>query len=118
LKHCSFIKPHECSLCFNIDGDHVNEIIKKLNPETNPFVVVSKTFTTQETLTNRNYQRMVLSKNLEQARGYSQHFVPVSTNMEKVNLELIQIMFFMGLGWRSFFIMECRWINHQFGYRL
>jgi len=36
----------------NVDGDHVNEIIKKLNPETTLFVIVSKTFTTQETLTN------------------------------------------------------------------
>ena len=36
----------------NVDGDHVNEIIKKLDPETTLFVVVSKTFTTQETLTN------------------------------------------------------------------
>jgi glucose-6-phosphate isomerase len=36
----------------NVDGDHVNEIIKKINPETTLFVIVSKTFTTQETLTN------------------------------------------------------------------
>ena len=36
----------------NIDGDHVSEIIKTLNPETTLFVIVSKTFTTQETITN------------------------------------------------------------------
>jgi len=36
----------------NIDGDHVSEIIKNLNPETTLFVIVSKTFTTQETITN------------------------------------------------------------------
>ncbi|MGK0326219.1 MAG: glucose-6-phosphate isomerase, partial [Polaribacter sp.] len=36
----------------NIDGDHVSEVIKKLNPETTLFVIVSKTFTTQETITN------------------------------------------------------------------
>jgi glucose-6-phosphate isomerase len=36
----------------NIDGDHVSEVIKKLNPETTLFVIVSKTFATQETLTN------------------------------------------------------------------
>ena len=36
----------------NVDGDHVNEVIKKLNPETTLFVIVSKTFTTQETLSN------------------------------------------------------------------
>ena len=38
----------------NVDGDHVNEVIKKLNPETTLFVIVSKTFTTQETLSNAN----------------------------------------------------------------
>ena len=36
----------------NVDGDHVNEVIKNLNPETTLFVIVSKTFTTQETLSN------------------------------------------------------------------
>ena len=36
----------------NVDGDHVNEVIKKLNPETTLFVIASKTFTTQETLSN------------------------------------------------------------------
>ncbi|MEN8885481.1 MAG: glucose-6-phosphate isomerase, partial [Winogradskyella sp.] len=38
----------------NVDGDHYNEIIKKLDPETTLFVIVSKTFTTQETLSNAN----------------------------------------------------------------
>ena len=38
----------------NIDGDHVSEILKKLDPETTLFVIVSKTFTTQETITNAN----------------------------------------------------------------
>ena len=36
----------------NVDGDHVHEVLKELNPETTLFVVVSKTFTTQETLSN------------------------------------------------------------------
>ncbi len=36
----------------NIDGDHINETLKKLNPETTLFIIVSKTFTTQETITN------------------------------------------------------------------
>ena len=45
----------------NIDGDHVQEVIKNLNPETTLFVIVSKTFTTQETLTNANTKKMVSS---------------------------------------------------------
>ena len=39
----------------NVDGDHVCEILKKLDPQTTLFIIVSKTFTTQETLTNATY---------------------------------------------------------------
>jgi glucose-6-phosphate isomerase len=52
----------------NIDGDHVNEVIK-LNPETTLFVVVSKTFTTQETLTNsETIKEWFYQKNLERSK--------------------------------------------------
>ncbi|MFL0353355.1 glucose-6-phosphate isomerase [Xanthomarina sp. GH4-25] len=69
----------------NIDGDHVNEIIKKLNPETTLFVIVSKTFSTQETLTNANtIKDWFLSKNSNaNQETVSKHFVAVSTNIEK-----------------------------------
>lgn len=67
----------------NIDGDHVAETIKKLNPETTLFVVVSKTFTTQETLSNA----ITLKKWFLQSgktEDVAKHFVAVSTNIEKV----------------------------------
>ncbi|MCD2257967.1 glucose-6-phosphate isomerase [Psychroserpens luteolus] len=67
----------------NVDGDHVNEIIKKLNPETTLFVIVSKTFTTQETLSNANTIREWFLKEAPQD-AVSKHFVAVSTNIEKV----------------------------------
>ena len=67
----------------NIDGDHVNEIIKKLNPETTLFVIVSKTFTTQETLTNSETIRNWFLKSASQ-QDIAKHFVAVSTNIEKV----------------------------------
>ncbi|OUR98240.1 glucose-6-phosphate isomerase [Flavobacteriales bacterium 33_180_T64] len=67
----------------NVDGDHVNEVIKKLNPETTLFVIVSKTFTTQETLSNANTIREWFLKNAPQS-AISKHFVAVSTNIEKV----------------------------------
>jgi len=67
----------------NIDGDHVNEIIKKLNPETTLFVIVSKTFTTQETLTNSETIRKWFLKSASQ-EDVAQHFVAVSTNIQKV----------------------------------
>ncbi len=67
----------------NVDGDHVSETIKKLDPETTLFVIVSKTFTTQETLTNAE----TLQKWFLQAaspKDVARHFVAVSTNIEKV----------------------------------
>ena len=67
----------------NIDGDHVNEIIKHLNPETTLFVIVSKTFTTQETLSNANTIRNWFLKKANQD-DVSKHFIAVSTNLEKV----------------------------------
>ena len=67
----------------NVDGDHVNEIIKKLNPETTLFVIVSKTFTTQETLTNSETIRSWFLKSAQQ-EDVAKHFVAVSTNIKKV----------------------------------
>ena len=67
----------------NIDGDHVNEIIKKLNPETTLFVIVSKTFTTQETLTNSETIRKWFLKTATQ-EDVAKHFVAVSSNIQKV----------------------------------
>ncbi|MFV8335715.1 glucose-6-phosphate isomerase [Flavobacterium sp. RSP29] len=67
----------------NIDGDHVNEIIKKLNPETTLFVIVSKTFTTQETLTNSETIRKWFLKSATQ-EDVAKHFVAVSSNIQKV----------------------------------
>jgi glucose-6-phosphate isomerase len=67
----------------NVDGDHVNEIIKKLNPETTLFVIVSKTFTTQETLTNSETIRSWFLQSAKQ-EDVAKHFVAVSTNIQKV----------------------------------
>ena len=67
----------------NVDGDHYNEVIKTLNPETTLFVIVSKTFTTQETLSNANSIRAWFLKSQPQ-EAVSKHFVAVSTNIESV----------------------------------
>ncbi len=67
----------------NVDGDHVNEVIKKINPETTLFVIVSKTFTTQETLSNSETIRKWFLKSATQS-DVSKHFVAVSTNIQKV----------------------------------
>ncbi|GAA4116689.1 glucose-6-phosphate isomerase [Aquimarina addita] len=67
----------------NVDGDHVHQSLKALNPETTLFVIVSKTFTTQETLSNATTAR---SWFIEQAsaEAVSKHFVAVSSNIPNV----------------------------------
>lgn len=67
----------------NVDGDHVNEVIKKLNPETTLFIVVSKTFTTQETLSNAETIRSWFLQSASKD-DVAKHFVAVSTNIQKV----------------------------------
>jgi glucose-6-phosphate isomerase len=67
----------------NVDGDHVNEVIKKLNPETTLFVIVSKTFTTQETLSNATTIKSWFLRTAS-PEDVSKHFVAVSTNIENV----------------------------------
>ncbi|WP_179004266.1 glucose-6-phosphate isomerase [Winogradskyella forsetii] len=67
----------------NVDGDHYQEVIKNLNPETTLFVIVSKTFTTQETLSNANSIRAWFLGS-QPKEAVSKHFVAVSTNIESV----------------------------------
>lgn len=67
----------------NVDGDHVHEVLKKLNPETTLFVIVSKTFTTQETLSNATTIKQWFLQHATQD-DISKQFVAVSTNIEKV----------------------------------
>ena len=67
----------------NVDGDHVHEILKELNPETTLFVVVSKTFTTQETLSNATTIKKWFLQHAKQ-EDVPKHFAAVSTNTEKI----------------------------------
>ncbi len=67
----------------NVDGDHYQEVIKNLNPETTLFVIVSKTFTTQETLSNANSIREWFLQS-QPKEAVVNHFVAVSINVESV----------------------------------
>jgi len=67
----------------NIDGDHVQDILNQVNPETTLFVIVSKTFTTQETLTNASTTKQWFLKNATE-KDIAKHFVAVSTNLTDV----------------------------------
>jgi len=72
-----------CHFISNVDGDHVYETLKNLNPETTLFVIVSKTFTTQETLTNAlTIKKWFLQKASQ--NDIQHNFVAVSTNLEQV----------------------------------
>ncbi|MEM9362862.1 MAG: glucose-6-phosphate isomerase [Bacteroidota bacterium] len=68
----------------NVDGDHVHQTIKALNPETTLFVIVSKSFTTQETLSNAlTIKKWFLEHATES--DVAKHFVAVSTNLQKID---------------------------------
>uniref|UniRef100_A0A0A9XVF9 Glucose-6-phosphate isomerase n=1 Tax=Lygus hesperus TaxID=30085 RepID=A0A0A9XVF9_LYGHE len=67
----------------NIDGTHMAETLKKLNPETALFIVASKTFTTQETMTNANTAKNWFLQHAKK-EDILKHFVALSTNKEKV----------------------------------
>lgn len=68
----------------NVDGDHVREILKEVNPETTLFVVVSKTFTTQETLSNAMTIKKWFLQHATQ-KDIALHFAAVSTNTAAIN---------------------------------
>lgn len=68
----------------NVDGDHIHQTLKELNPETTLFVIVSKTFTTQETLSNATTIKKWFLKYAEE-KDVAKHFVAVSTNLQKID---------------------------------
>lgn len=68
----------------NIDGTHIAETLKKLNPETALFIIASKTFTTQETITNATSAKNWLLEHLKNEAAVALHFVALSTNNAKV----------------------------------
>ncbi len=68
----------------NVDGTHMAETLKRLDPETTLFCVASKTFTTQETMTNAHSARKWLLDKLRDESAVARHFVALSTNSEKV----------------------------------
>ena len=68
----------------NVDGTHIAETLKKVNPETTLFLVASKTFTTQETMTNANSARDWLLAAAKDSSAVAKHFAALSTNGKAV----------------------------------
>ena len=68
----------------NVDGSHIVDVLAKCQPETTLFIIASKTFTTQETMTNAHTARNWLLGALQYEAAVARHFVAVSTNAPKV----------------------------------
>ncbi len=68
----------------NVDGTHIVETLKKVNPETTLFLIASKTFTTQETMSNANSARAWFLENGGSDRAIAKHFAALSTNTKAV----------------------------------
>jgi glucose-6-phosphate isomerase len=68
----------------NIDGTHIAETFKKVNPETTVWIVASKTFTTQETITNAHSARKWFLDTAKDEKHIAKHFVALSTNEKEV----------------------------------
>ncbi len=81
LKH--FKKRLNVHFVSNVDGNHIAEVVKNLNPETTLFIIASKTFTTQETMTNANSAKDWFLKAGKQ-EDVAKHFVALSTNVQAV----------------------------------
>ncbi len=89
LMVCEALKPYshpKLNLHFvsNVDGTHISETLKHLNPESTLFIIASKTFTTQETLTNAHSARAWFMDQVKDESAIARHFVAVSSNSELV----------------------------------
>ncbi|KAH8863597.1 Glucose-6-phosphate isomerase isoform 1 [Schistosoma japonicum] len=79
--YASHIRVHFVS---NIDGTHISETLKKVNPETVLFIIASKTFTTIETMTNANSAKQWFLEHAKDVSHVAKHFVALSTNATEV----------------------------------
>ncbi|HCT21975.1 MAG TPA: glucose-6-phosphate isomerase, partial [Chitinophagaceae bacterium] len=68
----------------NVDGTHMAETLKRVDPETTLFLVASKTFTTQETMTNAHTARAWFLEHTKDEKAIAKHFVALSTNEQAV----------------------------------
>jgi len=68
----------------NVDGTHIAETVKRLNPETTLFIIASKTFTTQETIVNAESAKRWFLEHAKVTSAVAKHFVAVSTNAKAV----------------------------------
>jgi glucose-6-phosphate isomerase len=68
----------------NVDGSHIAEVLKRVDPETTLFLIASKTFTTQETMANAHTARRWFLECARDEKHIAKHFVAISTNAKEV----------------------------------
>ena len=76
------VKHIETFYVSNVDGSHITETLKKVDPENTIFMIASKTFTTQETMANAHTARKWFLENGGREEDIAKHFVAISTNEE------------------------------------
>ena len=86
---CEALKPYgkpglRAHFVSNVDATHIAEVLKAVNAETTLFIIASKTFTTQETLTNAHTARQWFLSTARDEAVVAKHFVAVSTNAKEV----------------------------------
>ncbi len=86
---CGALKPYaqaglNAHFVSNIDGTHLAQTLEECDPETTLFIVASKTFTTQETMTNAHSARTWFLKAAKDEAHVAKHFVAISTNADEV----------------------------------
>jgi glucose-6-phosphate isomerase len=79
-----WVKGIETFFVSNVDGTHIAETLKKVNPEETLFLVASKTFTTQETMTNAHSARSWFLQHAKEEVHIAKHFAALSTNEKEV----------------------------------
>jgi glucose-6-phosphate isomerase len=86
---CEALKPYskrdlQMHFVSNVDGTHISETLRAINAETTLFIIASKTFTTQETLTNAHTARRWFLERIGHETAIAKHFVALSTNAKEV----------------------------------
>lgn len=79
-----WVKDIQAYFVSNVDATHIAETLKKINPEETLFLIASKTFTTQETMTNAHTARQWFLERAKEEKFIAQHFVALSTNEKEV----------------------------------
>ena len=69
----------------NVDGSHMHQVLKQVDPEETLFIIASKTFTTQETMTNAQTAKDWFLEQAKDESAIAKHFIALSTNGEKVS---------------------------------